>query len=855
MMQKRTLTSLLLISFLVAFAFSYSFANEVTFQPKTSLRCDEGSLDITVDNTVDVAAVEIVFEIATTSGDAYLDAFTVDWDPAFTQLGTRIIDVSQADGVSPDTVRLAALLLDSADVILAAGSHVVAQVDFTTNSSCGGEITLDGVRFNYPIPAPIVTQFVDANTYDIVPVAVNAGVITVQNVAPTLAAISDTTLPWGSYLQIQLVGDDNDLNNPCEKLSYSKVSGPSGLQVNSTTGLLTWNIPGDAVCEHTVEVKVTDSCGASATRSFDICVTNEPPVADSVTQGQPVWAYGDLVSGQVWATDPDEGPNDLDYSVLSIVPNPGNAVMIDPNTGAWTWQTELDPAYTGDFVVTFEVNDGANTCADCSPENADTITTTIRVYAEQICVEYVDSVGFSTTQDVSINMLGDPYTSYPFSAYKLRLFYDATALTFIKAEQGALLDACEWEYFTYRTGDEGCGTGCPTGYINLIAFAETNATGSPSCFAGESSETELARLTFLVTSDLTFECQKVEIGFAWLECGDNTLSSIYGDTLLLSRSITNLAGIDLTDPTADFPTNFGAPEECETVFKYEPWRLVDFCNGGIRIICTGEIDDRGDINVDGLANTVADAVMLTNYLLIGPDAFGDHFAASLAASDINADGLPASVADLVYLVRIIVGDAAPIAPSGFGKITPVSAELQRAGGVLSMEDITLAGARIELAGDVEPDLLATNMVMERHFDGTNTTVVIAPPTDLDYLETFIGEFVDIHDAELVSIDLATAEGAPVNSLVNVLPTEYALAQNYPNPFNPTTTISFALPQASDVQLDIYNVTGQLVESVSGNYTAGTHEIVWDATNVASGVYFYRLVTNDFTQTKKMVLLK
>jgi PKD repeat protein len=89
-----------------------------------------------------------------------------------------------------------------------------------------------------------------------------------------------------------------------------------------------------------------------------------------------------------------------------------------------------------------------------------------------------------------------------------------------------------------------------------------------------------------------------------------------------------------------------------------------------------------------------------------------------------------------------------------------------------------------------------------------------------------------------------------------LPGGYALAQNFPNPFNPTTTIEFSLPVASDVSLKVYNVLGQeVVELANGYFGAGYHSIEWDASNKASGIYFYRITTDAFTASRKMILLK
>ena len=85
--------------------------------------------------------------------------------------------------------------------------------------------------------------------------------------------------------------------------------------------------------------------------------------------------------------------------------------------------------------------------------------------------------------------------------------------------------------------------------------------------------------------------------------------------------------------------------------------------------------------------------------------------------------------------------------------------------------------------------------------------------------------------------------------------------NYPNPFNPTTTIMFNLPKDSKVEIDIYNIKGQKVKSlISDDFIAGKHKLIWNGTNnfnkkVSSGIYFYRLKTNQGIINKKMLLLK
>ena len=88
------------------------------------------------------------------------------------------------------------------------------------------------------------------------------------------------------------------------------------------------------------------------------------------------------------------------------------------------------------------------------------------------------------------------------------------------------------------------------------------------------------------------------------------------------------------------------------------------------------------------------------------------------------------------------------------------------------------------------------------------------------------------------------------------PKEFKLEQNYPNPFNPTTTIQFAVPAVSDVKLEVFNILGQKVSTlVNRRMEAGLHTVNFNASNLASGVYFYRLQSGSFVQTKKMLLIK
>jgi hypothetical protein len=88
------------------------------------------------------------------------------------------------------------------------------------------------------------------------------------------------------------------------------------------------------------------------------------------------------------------------------------------------------------------------------------------------------------------------------------------------------------------------------------------------------------------------------------------------------------------------------------------------------------------------------------------------------------------------------------------------------------------------------------------------------------------------------------------------PTTYSLSQSYPNPLNPSTTIKYELPKSSMMTLRVYDMLGREVSVlVDERKDAGVHEVKFDGTNLASGVYFYRLHAGDFTQTKQLLLLR
>ena len=126
--------------------------------------------------------------------------------------------------------------------------------------------------------------------------------------------------------------------------------------------------------------------------------------------------------------------------------------------------------------------------------------------------------------------------------------------------------------------------------------------------------------------------------------------------------------------------------------------------------------------------------------------------------------------------------------------------------------------------------------------------------------TYFWRMKSISDNELRNSEwsdtLTFTTGVRTSIEDELMPQEYTLSQNYPNPFNPSTQIQYALPEATEVTLEVFNSVGQKVmELVNGQQSAGYHTATFDASGLSSGVYLYKLTTPSFTETKKMLLIK
>lgn len=148
-------------------------------------------------------------------------------------------------------------------------------------------------------------------------------------------------------------------------------------------------------------------------------------------------------------------------------------------------------------------------------------------------------------------------------------------------------------------------------------------------------------------------------------------------------------------------------------------------------------------------------------------------------------------------------------------------------------------------GMKQAEIAATNSASGHDYSWVDNNVV----NGVSY--TYSLESVDVNGhVEVLAATNATPNGSP--SVV----AQFALDQNFPNPFNPETNINFELAEATNVSLRVFNLLGQEVATlVSGPQAAGRHTVTFDASNLTSGMYVYRLEAGEFSATRKMVLMK
>jgi hypothetical protein len=427
----------------------------------------------------------------------------------------------------------------------------------------------------------------------------------------------------------------------------------------------------------TVNCTATDAAGNSASCSFNVTVLEpgSPAIAcaDTVVSA----SVGQTVQIHVQVTSGDPAfivqlvPGSATHNGLPATPTNPPSIQ---NNRDLVWAVDGD---TGRWCFEVKVTDG---CGDF-----DTCTVCIDVFLEtclQLQIAKIENAFQGQDWEVSIDnpqQFADPGVQpnpSGIGGFSFLISYDCACLQFLSARKGSMLVQQGWEFFTYRYGAIGngnCGSGCPSCLIRVVAIADVN-NGSAHPTMSRNNAGQWVVLKFRVTNDRTFAGQFCQVNWYWFDCTDNTVSDSTGNHLWVADALTTFEGTPI-DLATEFPNNIAI---CDRFSggpgKPSPRKKLCFRNGGIDIPTGEEIDDRGDLNLNGLAYDPGDAVLYENYFIYGPSVLDPNPTrrqSQLAASDVNGDGLILSVGDLVALIRVLTHDAEPLP-----KLNPNAASVQ-----------------------------------------------------------------------------------------------------------------------------------------------------------------------------------
>jgi|GEM_PF-1508186 len=670
----------------------------------------------------------------------------------------------------------------------------------------------------------------------------------------------------------------------------------------------------DATCAdvsitYTVTVTATDVCGAEATDAMTMHVTNLPPSCDIVDLPASMGTNKEKVVSFTY-TDPE---GELLSNAFATATCGAISEFVDNGNGTGSFKYTAPPDVpVGNFcVVCVTVVDDCgileSECCDSVEivKAANQVIIPNYVYErfnfghwdyfcwqeeiacdnEIICDDACPPYGgVNPGAFVEIPIILNAFQEmYPIGGFELEIDFDYIDLTFYGAMRGGLLERrvtdsedppvfWSWEYFTYRVLPSAASH-----QYKILLFGQADMPDGPFrrgyCLHPDGFDdgdfstwwyedvsdcdtigATLAWLKFQVANNELLRDLKLPVIFEWehklsadtpyviiqdWDCAENTFSSCDGNDLYASN-----------DPLEFNPFICGDPDQ------NPPLTILDFVDGGIHVCspCTSFKCVRGDINLDHIAYTTADAVLFARYFVEGIHVFVIDMDEQVCATDVNADGRTLTLSDLIYLIRVILRDAPEIGP----KLGPSSeiANVIVSGNTITTECASPIGAILfEFDGAVQPTLLAN---MEMVNKGNKVLVWSRDGNTITTAEvlSFTG------DAELVSVTAVDRDSRELQTSITakVAPTAFALNPAYPNPFNPFTNLSFTLPEAMNYSLKIYNVAGQLVRSYEGMGVTGLNVVTWDGKDyagveVASGVYFYKLTAAGFTATQKMVMMK
>jgi hypothetical protein len=357
--------------------------------------------------------------------------------------------------------------------------------------------------------------------------------------------------------------------------------------------------------------------------------------------------------------------------------------------------------------------------------------------------------------------------------------YNSRIVTLLSVDPGEGISDCGWEYFTYRSSvNSDCIDSCPSALVRLVGFADfNNGSHQPGCFTPRNGS-RLAYLNFKVSPSAILN-ERSPLSFYWKDCGDNVISSASGDSLFFASSVYPWDD-SLPLPTPDaLPSLNGAPETCVAAYSKTAMRGIDYYDGVLFV--RPSVSERGDLNLNGVSNEIADLVIFWNYYRLGMSAFTSTFwREQIANTDVNGDGVTLTFRDFVFMYRIIEGDTLPVPKISTGPVNATFIQDNLAANVTVASSSNLAGVLLRFEGQIEPTLQCPSsrwglMCWPDTVQNTTTVIWLGPGRDCCHAGTMFtysgkgnlvgAEAVDWFDSA-VKTNVITAAETPTYGDVN-----------------------------------------------------------------------------------------
>ncbi len=620
--------------------------------------------------------------------------------------------------------------------------------------------------------------------------------------------------------QYVLEGQRLEVNVDCrdadgDQLTLQASNRPVGSQFTDNgdgTGVLVWtpDFSGPNSSENSpfeITIWASDGVGSSSMNvELDVLNNNRAPVITAPSRV-------DIQSGQDLAfsaqgSDPDG--DQLSWNILDLPAGAGYSISDGLSVD---WPTAYADSGMHNIVVELTDQFGAS----------DTALIVAAVAQTTVFAMSVDTLSAYPGEMVNINVNLDNLE--PVSGFNVVVNYDASSMA-LASVMNAGTRSANFEYFTFKMNYRSI-----SGDVNIVGAADPEGNGpGVNLDPGHGS---IARLRFLMPSGSEYSGFALPIEFVFrdiMDGKDNTVTA--GDGTQITQS------------------------------------QVDYADGYALVLKSTE-EGIGDINLNGIAFEISDAIYLTNFF-INP-ATNPLNARQRLNSDVNHDGLTGTVADLVYLILKIVN------PGSYPK--PVAGNPEVAFELLGADfkinsPVELGGLIVtaELADDAEAgivsDLSEMGMTVKSGREGRTLRILVyggdgqvLPSGSNDLFRIENNEAIEIKDVQAASADGRVLAAVGSVGTASSVPTGFVLHQNYPNPFNPATEIRFDLPYTAKVELKVFNVLGQEIATLlSRELPSGSHSVTWNGRDdydqpVSSGVYFYRLEAGGNSISKKMILIK